>query len=122
MAWTKDAYKAGRKIRTRRKWTDEYAKRFKIGSFFQGYDESPRFKGQKIGESQIVAIKKEHISLMPDEDFIREGFSYMQEREIEIWGKDAWTAFKDWRESDETYYVIDFTPNNWDGKSDGVEK
>jgi len=110
MAWTKDAYRAGRKTRTRRQWTDNYAKRFKVGSFFQGYDKSPQWGGKKLGESQIVAIKKEHISLMPDEDFIKEGFSYMQERGIKIWDKEPWKAFNDWRKDDETYYVVDFTP------------
>ena len=110
MAWTKDAYKAGCKTRTRRKWTDEYAKRFKINSLFQGYDKSPRFKGKRIGVSTILNIKKEHISLMPDEDYEKEGFKYMSDNNLKIWDKDPWEAFNDWRKTDETYYVVDFTP------------
>ena len=121
MAWVGEAYVSGRKTRTRRKWVDAYAKRFKVGDFFQVYNKSPRMKGRKIGESQVLGIKQEHISLMPDEDFEKEGFAYMEEEGLKIWGKEPRQAFEDWRRMDETYYIVDFTrfsevlKNNGDG-------
>lgn len=107
-AWTVPALLARRKTRTRRLWDDGYAKRFKVGDIVQAWDKQPRFKGKKIAEIKIISIKKENISLMPSEDFEKEGFKYMEEQELRIWGMNPRDAFDSWRNDVDDYWVIDF--------------
>jgi len=45
---------------------------------------------------------------MPDEDYEREGFKFMEENGVKIWGKEPRQAFEDWRETDDTLWVVDF--------------
>jgi len=78
------------------------------GRIHDAYDRQPRFGGRKIGTFTIIAMKKEHMSTMPDEDYEREGFKFMEENRIEIWGKEPRQAFEDWRETDDTLWVVDF--------------
>lgn len=106
--WTKPAVEAGRKHRTRRSWPDKYAKRFKAGDICQSYDKSPHYGGQRFGHIRITAIKKEDISIMPDEDFEKEGFKFMEEQGIKIWGKEPRQAFEDWRAEGGMYWIVDF--------------
>ncbi len=108
MAWTKDAFIAGRKSKTRRKWTEKYAQRFKVGDICQVYDRQPRFGGKPIGKIKIVGIGKEPISEMPDTDFEKEGFAYMEENGLKIWGKPPRVAFHDWRQEGGEYWVVEF--------------
>lgn len=107
--WTTDAFIAGRKTKTRRQWTDKYAKRFKTGDICKAYDKQPRFGGVQIG---LIKITKDpymqHLSDMPSSDFEAEGFAYMEEHGIEIWGKDAHQAFEDWRCEDGYRWVVEF--------------
>lgn len=108
-AWTTDAFIAGRKTKTRRQWTSNYVKRFKIGDICKAYDRQPRFGGKQIGLIQLLKDPYwQHISDMPDSDFEAEGFAYMEEQGIEIWGKDARQAFEDWRCGDGYYWVTEF--------------
>ncbi len=107
-AWTTPALLAGEKTRTRRDWSDEYAKKFKVGDLIQAYDKQPRFKGKKVAIIKITNIEKEDISLMPDEDYIKEGFAYLERINKEIFGKNPRTAFQEWREEGGEYWVIDF--------------
>jgi len=111
-AWTTDAFKAGRKSRTRRQWQDKYAKIFlngiEKGKVHDAYDRQPRFGGKKIGELIITSMKKEHMSKMPDEDYEREGFKFMEENNIEIWKMNPRDAFEDWRKDDSTPWIVDF--------------
>ncbi len=93
-AWTTGAFKARRKSVTRRQWIDKYAKQFKVGDVCQAYDKSPRFKGIKIGLVKILEIYKEDIQKMPEKDFENEGFAYMEENSISIWGKPPREAFE----------------------------
>ena len=111
-AWTTDAFKAGRKDRTRRYWTEKYAKifldRIDKKRIHDAYDRQPRFGGKRIGLLIVTSMKKEHMSKMPDEDYEREGFKFMEENNIKIWGKHPRDAFDDWRKEDGTPWVIDF--------------
>jgi len=68
-AWTTEPLLSGRKTRTRRKWSDKYANRFKVGDVCYAYDRQPRFKGKKVAEIKITSIKKEDISLATKEDY-----------------------------------------------------
>lgn len=107
-AWTTPAVRARRKTRTRRQWAYEYAKRFKVGDICQAYDRQPRFGGVKIGTIKITGKKKELISKMPDEDYEREGFAFMEERGMKIWGKQPRKAFEDWKRVGGYTWVVDF--------------
>ena len=107
-AWTTAALLAGRKHRTRREWGDDYAKRFKVGDIVQAWDKQPRFKGKKVAEIRITGVKKEDISLMPDEDFEKEGFKFMEEQGLQIWKQNPRDAFESWRNDGGEYWVIDF--------------
>jgi hypothetical protein len=53
-------------------------------------------------------MKKEHMSRMPEEDFEREGFKFMEEQGIKIWGKEPREAFSDWKGEDGILWVVDF--------------
>lgn len=108
MAWTSAAFIAGRKNVTRRQWKDEYAKRFKVGYVHDVWDKSPRFGGKFIGKLRIISIKKESISKMPDENYENEGFAYMSEKGLTIWGKEPHQAFEDWRNEGGMYWKILF--------------
>ena len=107
-AWTTPALLAGKKTRTRRDWNDKYAKRFKVGDLIQAYDKQPRFKGKKVAIIKIVNIKKEDINLMPDEDYDKEGFAYLEKINKEIFGQTPKIAFQEWKEDGGKYWVIDF--------------
>src|ERR1017187_9332438 len=102
-AWTTAAFLAGRKTRTRRLWDDQYAAKFHIGDTIQAYDKTPRAHGKLIGYAVIKGLKKEHISLMPDGDFEKEGFAYMKEKGLKFLGMDPETQLRTWRTMDRTY-------------------
>jgi hypothetical protein len=109
-SWTSDAFKAGRKSKTRRQWTIEYAKRFKVGDICKAYNKQPRFGGKQIGLLKIISKTYEIISDMPDSDFETEGFAYMQEQGLKIWNQEPEDAFWNWQHptEDEWYWVIEF--------------
>jgi hypothetical protein len=110
-AYTTPALLAGRKTRTRRLWDDAYAQRFHKGDLVQAWDHVPRVKGAKrVGTIRLTAEpRKEHISDMPAWDYEREGFAYLNEKGLTIWGDNPHKAFDDWREKgDNEYWVIDF--------------
>jgi hypothetical protein len=122
-AWTSAAFKAGRKSRTRRQWGEKHAKQFKVGDIIQAYDKNPLFKGKRIGFARITGIKKESISKMPDKDFQKEGFAFMEEKGLkmpkEFGNQSPRKAFNEWRKAGGTYYVIDFqkVPGKKKGKN-----
>jgi len=107
-AWTTPALLAGEKTRTRRNWSDKYAKRFKVGDLIQAYDRQPRFKGKRVAIIKILNIKKENISLMPNKDYKKEGFAYLEKINKKIFGENPKMAFQEWRKEGGKYWVIDF--------------
>ncbi len=107
-AWTTDSFLAGRKTRTRRDWKDSYAEMFKPGYFVQAWDRQPRFGGKKIGEIVIVKVWKQNTSQLTEEDYEKEGFAYMEEKGIKMWGKPARQAFDDWKKETKDMWVVDF--------------
>lgn len=107
-AWTTDAFLANRKTVTRRKWTPYYAKRFKVGDICKAYDKQSRFGGKQIGLIKIMSLTYEDIKTMPNHDYENEGFQYMIERGLKIWGKPPRQAFEDWRNDGGWYWVLRF--------------
>lgn len=107
-AWTTKALLAGRKSRTRREWTANYAKRFKVGDLVQVYDKQPRFGGKRVAIIRITGKKYEPVSMMPDSDYEKEGFKFMAENGLKIWDKHPKKAFREWREENGCHYIIDF--------------
>ncbi|MBW2090656.1 MAG: hypothetical protein JRI34_00835 [Deltaproteobacteria bacterium] len=116
-AWTVPALLAGRKTRTRRQWTDEYASRFKKNMIVDAYNRSPRHGGKKVASIRLTANPiKIPIKIMPDEDFEKEGFAYFLENPDQIprrgllnYGiRDPWRVFRIWRAAGGDYWIVDF--------------
>ena len=105
---TTPALLAGRKTRTRRKWKDSYARRFKVGDICQAYDKSPRVGGRRVGFIKITGLKQADIKDMLDGEFEDEGFAYLDEHGLKIWGKKPVFAWIDWRNEGGIYWVVDF--------------
>ena len=51
---------------------------------------------------------KQHISQMPEEDYEKEGFAYLEENSYIIWDEGPRKAFDNWKQEDKRYWVIDF--------------
>ena len=108
-AWTTPALLAGRKTRTRREWTDEYAKRFHVGDLCQAWNHVPRVKDAKrIGTIEITAIRRERYSDAKGEDWEKEGFAYLQENGLPLGDTTPRELFEDWMMDDGLCWVIDF--------------
>jgi len=112
--YTTPALLARRKTVTRREWDDRYAKSFKGGEIVQAYDKSPRAGGKKVGEVKlIVAPYKEPLMAMPDTDYEAEGFAFLygNGHTPPKWSglpSFSMEAFKLWRQSGGTVWVIRF--------------
>ena len=64
---------------------------------------------KRVGYGKITApLRFEHISTMPDEDYEKEGFAYLEEQGKKMWGKTPRQAFDDWRKMNLSYWVVDF--------------
>ena len=113
-AWTTQPFLVGRKSRTRRQWNERHARQVVPGkTMIQAYDKIPIAGGKQIGLAKAVAIKYEDVSLMPDEDYEKEGFAYMEEKGLTIWGEQPRYAFDEWRRTGGMYWVLDFEKIPW---------
>ncbi len=115
MAYTSEAFEAGRKTVTRRQWKEHYAQSFKAGEKLQAWDKSPRVKGAKrIGTIILTAEPVfERRCDTPDFDFEAEGFAYYSERLLQPhWAHlpipKSWSEFQLWRRSELSEWVIRF--------------
>ncbi len=45
---------------------------------------------------------------MPDDDWEEEGFAFMEDQGLKIWGKHPRDAFEDWRKEGGWYWVLRF--------------
>jgi uncharacterized protein YqfB (UPF0267 family) len=107
-AHTTPAFLANRKTRTRRDWVESHAKKFHVGDVVKAYDKSPRVHGKLVGYLRVTGLTRENVALMTEEDFEKEGFAYLQEQGILMWGKIPRAAFDDWIDTEQDYYVLDF--------------
>lgn len=76
--WTWPAVVAKKKTETRRNWKDDYATSFKEGEMIQAYDFSPRSgHGKFIAGIRIKSVTREDLCFMVEEDYIAEGFHFL---------------------------------------------
>lgn len=97
-AWTTPALVAGQKTCTRRAWDARYAARFKSGQLVQAYDRQPRFRGKPVAIIRLTADPElQNTRDIPEEDYKREGFEYLQAAGIKVDGllpQALWTAWQ----------------------------
>lgn len=116
-SWTSPALLARAKSVTRRDWKLRHAESFRKDELVQAWDKSPRFEGKKIGIIRLLrAPYLENTFWLPDEDYEREGFKYLDEHP-ELIGAAAKRAgftpplietFERWKYVGETLYVVRF--------------
>jgi hypothetical protein len=102
MAWMSKPFLANRKSKTRREWSDDYAKRFKEGEVLQVYDRQPRFKGKsgyEVFEEYTVYVVVDYRKVEKDDGRI-EIVEQKHETPREF--------FNEWKEEGGMYYVIRF--------------
>lgn len=112
-AYTWQAFLAGDKTVTRRRWKDRYASQFIRGLRVQAWDKSPRYEGKKIGVIELKRVEKQPIISMPDRDYECEGFGHMHRAGIKATKSSgfrdySWEEFNRWRRSGEVLWVIRF--------------
>lgn len=115
-AWTTPALLAGSKSVTRREWDYAYAQSFKRGMLVDAWDKSPRYGGKKVGTIRLTADPSyEAMRSMPDDDYEREGFAYLDEHpeltskaSRSHFGSFSREAFDRWRNAGGAAYVVRF--------------
>lgn len=110
---TTPAFIAQEKSVTRRDWKDGYAKRFKKNEVIQGWNRSPRFQGKPIGIIRLIETPyQENTFLMPEEDYEKEGFQYLDRNSHLKAGvykdKNLKEFFDDWKRSAVLLWVVRF--------------
>lgn len=106
-AWTTEALVVGRKVCTRRDWQQAYARSFKAGEMVAAYERSPRIRGKEVGTIRLTAAP-EFTAALPDEDFEREGFGWMQERHQLVDGVEPRVMWQLWQHHSEPQWVVRF--------------
>ena len=110
-AETTPALVAGRKTVTRREWSDNHARKFTPGQPVQAWNKTPRVKGaRRVGTVRITRSPYREMSdQIPDEDWEGEGFAYMEEHGLYLFGgltpRQVWTL---WHEKPSPLYVVRF--------------
>ena len=96
-AETTPALLAGAKTVTRREWSDSHARKFTAGALVQAWDKTPRVKGaRRVGTIRITQSPyREQSDLAPMTDFDREGFTFMENRGLTLFG--GMTPVEVWR-------------------------
>ena len=118
-AWTTWALLALRKKRTRRYWTESYARRFLKGSTHQAYDRPARVHGHQVGIITLAHTPYlQPTSQMTEEDYDLEGLKYMEEVGLSIPSRvvdgkklpamHPRQFFEAWRKEDNTLFVVEF--------------
>lgn len=110
--WTAPALIAGKKTVTRRDWKDSHAAKFKAGEIVQAYDKAPYAGGKLIGYVEIVSVTKEPMLNMPESDYYKEGFYFLNQNPdlipasmpIDV----SLAGFNNWRLSGGKKWVIRF--------------
>lgn len=113
--WTWPAFVAGAKTVTRRGWKDSYAKSCKQHVEHVAFDKQAWFGGSPIGIFELICDPaKESTREMPLDDYKKEGFLYLHQHSKLIPKSSPFsfsmTDFNEWREDDETLWVIRFRP------------
>jgi hypothetical protein len=111
MAWTTPAFVAEMKTVTRRNWKPSTVKRFQKGVQFKAV--TSNYGGEVIGIGEIAENPyKQSTRDMDDmDDYIAEGFSYMDSEFAELDDSDLlplYCAMKDWQQKDQMVTVVPF--------------
>jgi hypothetical protein len=107
--WTTAAFVAGVKTCTRRSWDSDYAARFRVGTIVQGWDRGPRNGGHVKGLLQLtVKPYMENTRDMPEEDYEKEGLSWMEQHQVLIRGMTPREFWDSWKAAGEKVYVVRF--------------
>ena len=110
-AETTPALLAGAKTVTRREWTEKHARSFKAGEEVQAWSKGPRVKGAKrVGTIRLTAAPYlEESVAAPIEDYDAEGFTYLAEHGMTLFGgsrpQDVWDS---WMVSSRPLWVVRF--------------
>lgn len=108
-AWTTPAMEARRKFCTRRFWDDRYARRFFAGQVHDAYDRQPRYRGKPICKIRLTETPyKEQLCLIPEEDWKREGFAYLQSIGAKVGKVTPVEIWNQWKDSKEEVWVVRF--------------
>lgn len=106
---TTAALLAGQKTVTRRDWKPQHAARFHKGDLCAAYNMSPRNGGKQVAVIRIArAPYLEPSRDIPDEDWQAEGFQYLTDAEVRVfgmWPADVWT---DWHVNPRDLWVVRF--------------
>lgn len=113
-AHTTPALLAGRKSVTRRDWAASHAARFKAGMLVDAWNTTPR--NVRGNPHKVATIRltqdayQESPRDIPEQDFYREGFGYLQSQGLLVDGlapRDLWAAWKSAR-PDALLWVVRF--------------
>jgi hypothetical protein len=108
-AWTTAALLAGEKTVTRRDWKPQYAARFQEGDLLAAYDRQPRFGGKRVATIRLTQTPYlESTEYAPTQDYVAEGFKYLDERGILVDGLTPPRLWRAWKLLPRELYVVRF--------------
>ncbi len=101
---------AGHKTVTRREWTERHARSFTAGELVQAWDKSPRIGGKRVGTIRLTQTPyRERSDAIPGGDWAAEGFAYMEEHGLTLFGgatpAQVWAS---WIMDPRTLWVVRF--------------
>ncbi len=106
---TLPALKAGQKTCTRRQWHEVYASRFHSGDRVAVYDRSPAAGGRSIGLIELTGEPyRQAYREAPPEDWVNEGFAYLESAGVKIKGRTPGELWKSWLNNNNTCWVVRF--------------
>lgn len=108
-SWTTRALEADAKNVTRRRWNDNWARRWKKGDYAVAYDRNPAWGGAQIALIRLTETPyKENTADIPDDDWEGEGFAYMQHHRQLVNGIAPREFWDKWKREPEEVWVIRF--------------
>ncbi len=110
---TTPALLAGAKTVTRRHWTDSHARHFKRLMRVDAWNTTPRnVKGNPHKIATIVLTEdpvSESTLMLPGKDWDAEGFAYMVEHGLTVFGEHPSDLWREWRTGKpQHFYVVRF--------------
>lgn len=107
---TTPALITGNKTVTRRDWKPRHAAHFKAGMVCGALNTDQRVGGQKVGEIRLTAAPlHESTTLAPDTDWWDEGFSFLSDHDLKVFGASPVAIWRQWLyEAPVTLWVVRF--------------
>ena len=108
-AWTLKPLLEGVKTVTRRAWKSKYAARFHKGDMVVAYDKMPYHGGNRAALLKLTCNPYlESTKNLPLEDWVNEGFAFMEEQGLTIKGEHPAVFWLRWMSEPEDMFVIRF--------------